>query len=109
MRAWSRPEPLPVAAEICSAREGVPDALARERVEEVDLVQDELDRDVVGADLREDGLHGPDRLPEPLLAERRVHDMEHEVGDERLLQRRRKAFDELSWRRRMKPTVSVTR
>ena len=38
-------------------------------IEEVQLVQDELDGHVVRPDLREHGLHGVDRLPEPVLGD----------------------------------------
>ncbi len=71
------------------------DAPPAERIERVDLVQDELDRDVVGADLGENGRDGGDRLREALLRKRGVGYMEDEVSDERLLERRRKALDEL--------------
>ena len=96
MRALSASSPSPGARrDLQRARERVGDPPAGERVEEVDLVQNELDRDVVGADLAKDGLHRRDRLGQPLLGERRVRDVQDEVGDERLLERRRESLDEL--------------
>ena len=82
---------------------------ACERIQEISLVQDELDRDVVGPDLREDGVDGGDRLAQPVLRERGIGDVQDEVRDECLLERRRETLDELRGSRRMKPTVSVTR
>ena len=40
-------------------------------------------------------MHGLDRLAQAVLGQRRVRDVEDEVGDERLLERRREALDEL--------------
>ena len=51
------------------------DAPAAERIERVDLVEDELDRDVVGADLSEHGRDGGNRLGEALLGQRSVRDV----------------------------------
>ena len=73
----------------------MPMRLPAERIERVDLVQDELDRDVVGADLTEDGRDGTDRLREALFRERGVGHVEDEVGDERLLERCSEALDQL--------------
>ena len=50
---------------------------------------------VVGADLDEDHVHSADRLPQTILGQRTVGDVEHEIGDERLLERRGEALDEL--------------
>jgi hypothetical protein len=61
----------------------------------VDLVEDDLDRHVAGADLGEDVVHSSHLLAEHVLGQRRVDDVEDEVGDERLLERRREPFDEL--------------
>ena len=47
------------------------------------------------ADLREYGLHRLDRLPQPLLVDRCVRDVEHEVRDECLLERRGESLDQL--------------
>ena len=71
------------------------EASPAERIEQVRLVQDELDRDVVGADLAEHRRHRADGLRQPLLGQRRVCDVQDEVGDEGLLERRREPLDEL--------------
>ena len=71
------------------------DPTPRQRVERVRLVQDELDGNVVGSDVGKHLADGADRLRETLLGKRCVRDVQDEVGDERLLERRRKAFDEL--------------
>jgi len=61
----------------------------------VDLVEDEQARDLVGSDLVQDGVDGRDLLDEPFFGRRGVDDVEHKIRDERLLQRRREALDEL--------------
>ena len=96
MRARSSSSPSPVCAETCSAS-GKRFASRRraQRVDRVDLVQHELERQVVGADLVQDGLDRRDLLVEALVGRRRVDDVQDEVGDERLLERRREALDEL--------------
>ncbi len=66
-----------------------------QRIHRVDLVHDELSRQIVGADLMEDGIDGGDLFLQPAVARRRVDDMQNEIGDERFLERRRKSFDEL--------------
>jgi succinyl-diaminopimelate desuccinylase len=66
-----------------------------QRIERIDLVQDELDRDVVGSDLGQDGTHCGDGLRQPLLGEGGIRDVEDEIGDERLLERGGEALDEL--------------
>ena len=66
-----------------------------EWVEPVDLVEDEHDRQVVAADLGQDGVDGGDLLAQPVLRERGVDDVEDQVGDERLLERRGEALHEL--------------
>ena len=48
-----------------------------------------------GADLAQDGVDGGDLLDELLLGRGCVDDVEHEVGDERLLERRREPLDQL--------------
>jgi succinyl-diaminopimelate desuccinylase len=68
---------------------------AAERVDGVDLVHDELDGQLVRADLAQDAVHGGDLLHEELLGSRPVYHMEDEVGHERLLQRRGEPLDEL--------------
>ena len=72
----------------------VQETSACERIQEINLVQDELDRDVVGPDLREDGVDGGDRLAQP-VAEAGIGDVQDEVRDECLLERRRETLDEL--------------
>ena len=59
------------------------------------MLSDELARQLVRADLVEDRVDGGDLLDEPLLGGGRVDDVEHEIGDERLLERRGEALDEL--------------
>ena len=66
-----------------------------QRVEGIDLVHDELDRDVVSSDLGQDCTHCSDRLRQPVLGERGIRDMEDEIGDECLLERGGEALDEL--------------
>src|SRR4029453_3432309 len=51
------------------ARERVSEPSTSERIEAVGLVQDELDGDVVCADLTQNGLNRGDRLAEPSLGE----------------------------------------
>ena len=75
--------------------EAVRDAAPRERVEPVDLVQNERDRKVVAADLRENRVDRRDLLPHSVFRERRVDDVQDQIGDERLLQRRREPLNEL--------------
>ena len=66
-----------------------------ERVEGIDLVRDELDGKIVRADLAQDAVHGGDLLDQALLGSRPVDDVEHEIGHERLLERRGESFNEL--------------
>ena len=85
-----------MTAEICSEPgKRVREPPAAERVDLVDLVQHELERDLVRTDLPEHGVHGRDHLLEPVVRLGGVDDVQHEVGDERLLERRREALDEL--------------
>ena len=57
-----------MSADTCSgAWEAVREAPAPERVDGVDLVQDELDRELGASDLREDGLDRGDRLVQTLV------------------------------------------
>src|SRR4051812_4635895 len=66
-----------------------------QRVDGVDLVDHELDRQLGRADLPQDGVDGGDLLDEALLGGGSVDDVEHEIGDEGLLQRRGEALHEL--------------
>ena len=85
-----------MTAEICSEPgKAFPRRRAAERVDLVDLVQHELERDLVRTDLAEHGVNGVDHLLEPVVRLGGVDDVQHEVRDERLLQRRREALDEL--------------
>ena len=68
---------------------------AAERVDGVDLVQDELDRQLGRPDLVEHAVHRCELLGQAVLRGRGVGDVQDEVGDERLLERRREALDEL--------------
>src|SRR5262249_6915833 len=66
-----------------------------ERVDGVDLVHYELDGQLVGADLPQHRVDGGDLLHKLLLRRRAVDDMENEIGDERLLERRGEALHQL--------------
>jgi len=66
-----------------------------ERVDGVDLVDDDLDRQLVRTDLAQNRVDGGDLLDERLLGSRPVDDVEDEVRHERLLERRGEAFDQL--------------
>src|SRR3954465_14267830 len=66
-----------------------------QRIDGVDLVDHELDRQLGRADLPQDGVDGGDLLDEALLGGGSVDDVEHEIGDEGLLQRRGEALHEL--------------
>ena len=68
---------------------------AAERVDGVDLVDDELDGQLLRADLPEYRVYCGDLLDELLLGGRPVDHMEDEIGDEGLLERRGEALDEL--------------
>ena len=61
----------------------------------VDLVEHELDRQLAGTDLGEHRLDGLHHLVELGVVRGRVGDVQDEIGDERLLERRREALDEL--------------
>ena len=76
-------------------RIGVLDTSAPEWIEQVRLVEDELGGDVVCSDLDENRVDRRDRLRETLLGTGCIRDVQHEVGDERLFQRRGKPLDEL--------------
>jgi succinyl-diaminopimelate desuccinylase len=78
------------------ARVRVLDAPPAERIERLHLVQHELHRNVVGSDLAEDAGHGGDRLRELFFGQRRVRNVQDEVGHERLLERGRETFHQLS-------------
>ena len=89
-------EPLPRRRrDLKRAGEPILEPPAADLVDTVDLVQHELDRQVRGADLVEHVLDRGDHRIELVLGGRGIGDMEHKVGDERLLERRREAFDEL--------------
>jgi succinyl-diaminopimelate desuccinylase len=64
-------------------------------VDGVDLVDHELDGQLVGPDLAQHPIDGCDLLDQRVLCHRAVDDMENEVGDERLLERRSEALDQL--------------
>ena len=66
-----------------------------QRVGRVDLVDHDFEREVVGADVVQDRSDRGRVLLQPLLRNGGVDDVQHEVGDERLLERGRKALDEL--------------
>ena len=89
-------DPLPRRRrELDRIREAVRDTSPLPQIEPVDLVDDQLDGDLAGADPREHGLDGVDLLGEHLLGQRAVDDVEDEIRDERLLERRREPLDEL--------------
>ena len=76
-------------------REAVREPAAPERIDAVDLVQHDHDGQLRRADLVQ---HVADRvaLPVLLVVERRgIDHVEHDVGDERLFERRREPFDEV--------------
>ena len=64
-------------------------------VEGVGLVEHEQARAVAGADLLEDGVDGAQHLVHLDLGHRGVDDVQHEVGDRRLLERRAEGVDQL--------------
>ena len=64
-------------------------------VDRVDLVDHELDGQLVGPDLVQHAVDRCDLLDERVLGHRAVDDMEDEIGDERLLERRSEALDQL--------------
>ena len=64
-------------------------------VERVGLVEHEQARAVAGADLLEDVVDGAQHLVHLLLGHGGVDDVQDEVGDARLLQRRAEGVDEL--------------
>ena len=89
-------EPLPGrGGYLQRAGEPVPEPAPAERIDQVDLVQDELDGNVVGADLVQHRLDGVDHLVQPLVGGGGVDDVQDEVSDERLLERRGEPLDEL--------------
>ncbi len=71
------------------------EAAPPERVDRVNLVDDELGGQLVRADLAQDVVDGGDLLDEALLGRGSIHDVEDEVGHERLLERRGEALDQL--------------
>ena len=64
-------------------------------VQQVDLVEDQQPRRRVSADLLEDRVHRRDRLAAPALGLGRVDDVDDEIGEDRLLERRLERLDEL--------------
>ena len=64
-------------------------------IQQVDLVEDEQPRRRVSADLLEDRVHRRNRLAPPALGLGRVHDVDDEIGEDRLLERRLERLDEL--------------
>ncbi len=94
--AFSSSSPSPVERrDLRRVGEAVREPAAAERVDPVDLVQHELDGQLAGADLVQ---HVVDRRALAVLlvvGRGRVDDVQHHVGDERLLERRREALDEL--------------
>ncbi len=73
----------------------VVEAASARLVDGVDLVQHELAQQLVGPDLVQDGVDRRDLLDEPFLGCGRVDNVEHEVRDECLLERRGETLDEL--------------
>ena len=94
-----RPELLETFAarrgDLEGAREAVAQAPAAKRVDEVDLVEDELDGQLASTDLRQDAVHGGDRLLHPVVVLGGVDDVEDEVRQQRLLERGGEALDQL--------------
>ena len=70
-------------------------AAPAERIEPVDLVQDELEGHLIRTDLGQHGVHGSDHLLELLVTHRGIHDVQDQIRDERLFERRREALNEL--------------
>ena len=96
MRSRSSSRPSPVSAEIWSAsRYRFASRRRPSVVDRVDLVHDELDGQIVRPDLAQNRVDGGHLLDELLLGGRAVDDVQDEVGDERLLERRGEALDEL--------------
>ena len=89
-------EPLPgLRGDLRRAREAVREAAAADLVDAVDLVQHELHRQLLGADLAEHLLDGAHHAVELVVVGRAVGDVQHDVGDERLLERGREPLDQL--------------
>ena len=110
MRSRSSSTPSPVCSgDELRLREAIAARFRSERVEPVDLVEDEHDGQLVPADVGQHGAHGRHLLAQPVVRQRRVGDVEDQVGDDRLLERRGEPCTSWVGRRRMKPTVSVTR
>ena len=76
-------------------RKPIRQAAAPEGVDRVDLVDHDLECEVVRADLVQNGQHGLRVLVEELVRGGCVDDVQDQIGDERLLERRSEAFDEL--------------
>jgi succinyldiaminopimelate transaminase len=67
-----------------------------QEVGRVDLVDHDLDGKLVRADLVENRVDRAYLLVELFVGRGRIDDVQHEIGDERLLECRRKPFDQLS-------------
>jgi succinyl-diaminopimelate desuccinylase len=95
----SRPQLLEALArerrDLHCVRISVCQAAPAERVDRVDLVDDELDGQLVGADLLQNVVHGSNLLDQLRLRCRSVDDVEHQIGDESLLERRGEALHQL--------------
>src|SRR5439155_8070372 len=76
-------------------REAVRQTSAAKGVDRVDLVDHDLERELLRADLAQDCRHGARLFVEPIVRDRRIDDVQDEVRDEGLLERRREPFDEL--------------
>jgi N-succinyldiaminopimelate aminotransferase len=66
-----------------------------ERGHGVDLVDDDFDRQILRTDVVEHRLDRSSLLFEPIIGCRRIDDVQDQIGDERLLERRRESFHEL--------------
>ena len=73
----------------------VGEASAPQYVSRVDLVDDDLDRKVIGTDVVQNGGNRCRLLIEAVVRYRSVDDVQDEIRDECLLERGREPFDEL--------------
>jgi hypothetical protein len=94
IRARSASSPSPSAPRPAARREAVREAPPPQRVDGVDLVQDELDGSSPRRSRRAP-LARPRAARRARPRARGVDDVQDEVGDERLLERRREALDQL--------------
>jgi hypothetical protein len=89
-------QPLPASSgDLERAREAIREPSAPQRVDPVDLVHNELDRELGRADLVKDRLDRGNRLVQPLVCHRGVGDVENELGGKRLLEGGGEALDQL--------------